>query len=81
MELSNVTLDGEPSYFGSSVIKVGDTWPKALALLIISSLSPQGNLRIYRGSAEAEILSDGTECVILLCNLKVIAKLISFDNS
>ena len=74
MELSDVTLDGEPSCFGSSVIKVGDTWPKALALIIISSLSPQGILLTYRGSAEAEILEQ-RHCVCHLdVQLKVIAK-------
>ena len=58
---------GEPSCFGSSETKVGDTWPKALALSIISSLSPQGILLTYRGSAEAEGL-ERRHCV---CHLVI----------
>ena len=70
VELSDVTFDGGAFMLRLLCDKGGDTWPKALALSSISSLSPQGNLYLSwlcrgRGSC-----SDGTVGVIFVVNSK-----------
>ena len=82
MELSDVTFDGGAFMLRLLCDKGGDTWPKALALSIISPLSPQGNLLylswLCRGRGSC---SDGTVVSSLSFNLKVMSKNISFNLS
>ena len=79
VELSDVTFDGGAFMLRLLCEKGGDTWPKALALSSISSLSPQGNLLylswLCRGRGSC---SDGTVGVIFVVQFKGNEQNISF---